>query len=109
MPEQSQDSALDALVHAVVESGGMFHQILHHMEISSADGRSASDAPPPDEVLRSLLTGILDQKPIAYRTDLSAVAEAVSAVSSAIAEELYLVPPAFQRPNRATRRRRRRC
>jgi hypothetical protein len=101
---------LEVLVASIVETGGMLHGILSHMEAYAASGASAPDAPPPPVVLQNLLTGVLDERPgIADRTDLADVADVIAQVATAMADDLFLVAPEPPRLNRAARRRRRPC
>jgi hypothetical protein len=69
---------LDAFVLELVVAGGMFHQILAHME---AVGASPADAPARETVLAELLSGIL------------APTDAISDQEDLLEEELLLVAP----------------
>jgi hypothetical protein len=109
MDEPTTPTPLASLVDAVVSNGGMVHGLLSHMEASQASGFSAPDAPPPPDVLRTLLTEILEPRVADLEGhDLAAAAAVLHSVSVAMETELLLVPVRPRRHRPAPRRRPRR-
>ena len=86
-------SPVAPLVRALVPVAGQLHEVLAHMELCSAQGRSHPDAPPIPDVLAALLDGIL--APLARRRpeDAEAATRVLRGVSEAIERELLLVTP----------------
>jgi hypothetical protein len=104
------EPGVEAVVETAVNLGCQIATILNHMETSRAAGASAPDAPPPGEVLRTLLhetvTAALSE---AREADLLRAAHVVRTVATTIEREILLVDPSeVQRPSHLHRRRRRR-
>jgi hypothetical protein len=84
---------LHALAKSVAENGGIVHQAYAHMEAALASGLVAPGAPPPVDVLYSLLTELLadrldDLDPI----DLEMAARVLDVVGDTMAEQLFFLP-----------------
>jgi hypothetical protein len=98
------------LVQSLLDLASLSEQILAHM--ARWQGQSAPDAPPPDQVFRELLGGIL--RPVMERYPRSAVEPAgeflAEAVTTIEAEILLVEPPgADHGPRRGSRPPRRPC
>jgi hypothetical protein len=69
-------------------------QILMHMARSQREGRSAPDAPPPEQVFRDLLSETLlpalERQPAA---DIEAAKRVMGVALTTIETEIFLVPP----------------
>jgi hypothetical protein len=86
------EPAVQAVVETAVNLGCQIATILNHMETSRAAGASPCDAPPPVEVLRTLLpetvTAALGG---AHEADLLRAAHVVRTVAATIEREILLV------------------
>ncbi len=82
------------LTEALLDLASLSAQILAHMARSQAQGRSAPDAPPPEQVFRDLLTGILrpmlDGHP---PPDIAAAQRILVEAVETIEDEILLVEP----------------
>jgi hypothetical protein len=84
--------------------------MLTHMASWQAQGRSAPDAPPPEQVFRDLLTETLrpalERQPAA---DIEAATRVMGVALTTIESEIFLVaPPPPGRPRRRSSHRKRR-
>jgi hypothetical protein len=98
------------LVESLLDLASLSGQILAHM--ARWEGQSAPDAPPPDQVFRDLLGGIL--RPVMERYPQSAVETAGEVLAEAVttieAEILLVEPPGADRgPRHRSRPPRRPC
>lgn len=94
MTAEPQRPPIDTFVDALHESACQLATVLAHMETFSRSGRSSPDAPEPVEVLHRLLGEILT--PALGRfpdDDLRSAADAVTAATTTVGEELFLVEP----------------
>lgn len=95
--EQNRDSsgldgAIDALVAELLECGAVLSQIVAHMSLWEAGGRTAPDTAPIPVVahglIRSALTDVRHQH---SRRDLKVAAGIVKETRQAISENLFMV------------------
>jgi hypothetical protein len=88
MDKQQLSSETESLAAAIVELGGVMEQIIRHMALQpGATNKSI------DQVLKSLIGGVLDPLVEADPSRFAVCSAAMSAATERIAEEIYLVPP----------------
>jgi len=113
MTDTDTTNPLDWFVNSLLQSTGQLMLIVDHM---ARHPNEAADAEPFDDVLRTLLGGVLEDT-LGERdpADLAAAAALLADAREVIGNELYLVDPdelsngsCVGRPNRRERRRRRR-
>jgi hypothetical protein len=89
----SESDSSSAFVDALLAYGGLLLQIDDHVRAFSAAGRSDPDAPPRDEILRTLVGGTLaDRFGDMTDADLRTATRAVDRSVEAIEAEILLVP-----------------
>lgn len=86
---------LDALVASLLDCGGPLSQIISSMHAFESSGLSSPDAPPVIEVAHSVIRSVLGGVSERYsEQEIRVCAEIVEQVTTAICEEIFLVPPA---------------
>jgi hypothetical protein len=92
----STDNGLEQLVAELIGVGGMFAQILSHMEAFAAAGKCAPDCPPRNVVLQCMLEDILRPKLGGRRKSrLELTTKMLKRIAGAMESELLLVSPEF--------------
>jgi hypothetical protein len=91
-PPQPHD-ALDELVSELLDCGAVLSQMMAHMIMCDAAGKSAPDAVPIPTVAHSLIRGVLiDVARRRSRRDVKVAAAIVRDATESIAENIFLVP-----------------
>lgn len=86
--------ALDELVAQLLDCGGPLSQIIGSMHEFEASGLSAPDAPPILQVAQSVIRGVVGDVSDCYSDEqIRVAAEIVERVTTAICENIFLVPP----------------
>jgi hypothetical protein len=90
------DGGLERLVAELIAVGGMFAQILNHLEAFAAAGKCAPDAPPREVVLQGMLEDILGPNLRGRRqSQLDVTTKMLKRIAAAMESELLLVSPDF--------------
>lgn len=85
--------SLDELVDRLIECGGVLSQMVAHMVEFQESGRSAPDAPPIPDVLRTLVRESVRQIRRRHsKADIRTAAAIVDQVTDAICSEILFVP-----------------
>jgi hypothetical protein len=85
--------ALDALVAQLLACGGPLSQMIGHMAKFEASGLPSPDAPPILEIAHKLIRDVNAELPQRHtERELRAAAEIVEEVTTAICENIFLVP-----------------
>jgi hypothetical protein len=93
IPPRNSREPLPRLVDELIQIGGSLSQIVGHMAMSEASGRSASGAPPVGAVLTGLLEDVLAPLSDKHGDEaLDAAADIVAAACEQITSEIVLVP-----------------
>jgi len=105
--------ALDGLVAQLLDCGGALSQIIARMQECEAMGLSSPDAPPILEVAHSLIRDVTAELPEGHtEQELRLSAQIIQEVTTAICENIFIVPASEIRRNSgarsAARRRRQR-
>ena len=88
-------NALDALVAELLECGGALSQIVDHMYAFESSGLASPDAPPILEVAHSLVRSVLGEVSERHSDEeIRVSAEIVQQVTTAICDQIFVVPPA---------------
>jgi hypothetical protein len=86
--------ALDALIAQLLDCGGVLSQIIGHMCEFEASGLSSPGLRPIPEIAHSVIRSVLEDLPKRHSQEaISASAEIVHEVTSAICDEIFVVPP----------------
>jgi hypothetical protein len=86
--------ALDALIAPLLDCGGVLSQIISHMSEFEASGLASPDTPPILKVAHSMIRSVLgDVSERHTEAEIRVSAEIVGQVTTALCDELVLVPP----------------
>jgi hypothetical protein len=86
--------ALDRLVGALLACGGPLSQMIGRMQEFERSGLSSPDAPSVLDVAHSLIRDVNAELPERHRDqDLRVAAEIVEEVTTAICENIFILPP----------------
>lgn len=90
------DNGLEQLVAELIAVGGVFAQIIKHMEAFAAAGKCAPDIPPREVVLQCMVEDILRPKLRGRRkSQLAVTTKLLKRIADAMESELLLVSPDF--------------
>jgi len=96
--------ALDGLVAQLLDCGGALSQIIASMQEFEASGLSSPDAPPILEVAHALIRDVNAELPKRYtEQELRVSAEIIQELTTAICENIFIVPLAEIRRNSGAR------
>lgn len=86
--------ALDALIVQLLACGGALSQIIGHMQEFEASGLASPGSPPILEVAHSLIRDVNAELPERHTDqELQVSAEIVEQVTTAICENIFVLPP----------------